>query len=72
MKIITRLSLQRLRPLFKYLPNRGVTRSNDLKTDPQEMRDFASDQVNSDRKQKLFKKLQALQVQLSDSLRLEN
>ncbi len=53
-------------------PTVGVTRLYDLKTDPQEMRDVASDPVNSDRKEKLFKKLQALQVQLGDSLRLKN
>ncbi len=53
-------------------PTVGVTRLYDLKTDPQEMRDVASDPVNSDRKQKLFTQLQSLQVQLGDSLRLKN
>jgi choline-sulfatase len=53
-------------------PTVGVTRLYDLKTDPQEMRDLASDPANSDRKQKLFTQLQALQVQLGDSLRLKN
>ena len=52
-------------------PKAGVTRLYDLKNDPLEMRDLASDPVQTDRKKQLYAKLFELQSQLGDSLQLE-
>ena len=51
-------------------PKAGVNRLYDLKNDPLEMRDLASDPTQASRKKELFSKLAELQSKLGDSLEI--
>ncbi len=52
-------------------PKAKVSRLYDLKSDPLELKDLASDPSLSERKNELMSKLKAIQVQLGDSLKLD-
>jgi arylsulfatase A-like enzyme len=52
-------------------PSAGVSRLYDLKNDPLELKDVASDPANTDRKKVLFQKLLTLQSEFGDKLSLK-
>ena len=52
-------------------PAVGVSRLYDLKNDPLELNDVASDPANTERKKEMFQKLVRLQSELGDTLKLK-